>query len=240
VKNLNSIINQSKQLLHIHAPIILTAVGVSGTVTTAFLAARAGNQAANRIGENSPGLNSREQFELTWDLYLPPVITGSVTVAAIVMAAHVSSKRAAAAYSVLALTERTLEEYREKVVEVIGSKKEQTIRDSIAQDRVNANPPSMVVSDAPGVLCCELYTGRYFQSDMESLKKAQNEINAKVLSSLYVSLDEFYYIMGIESTTNSGGIGWDSDKLMSLEFSTVFGPQNRPCLAFEYNYLKSL
>ena len=42
---------------------------------------------------------------------------------------------------------------------------------------------------------------------MESLRKAENEINAKINHERYVSLDEFYELVGLKGTTNSASFG---------------------------------
>ncbi len=75
---------------------------------------------------------------------------------------------------------------------------------------------------------------------METLRKAQNDVNARVVNDMYVTLDEFYDIVGLSHTSNSNNLGWDSTKLMELLFSTVLGEGGEPCLAFEYNYTKPL
>jgi len=237
---LKELLGASKKILHDNSPLILTGIGVSGTVSTAYLSAKAGMAAARRLSNAPTNLSKREKFEETWELYIPPVLSGGITIGAIVLAARVSSKRAAAAYSLLAMSERAFEEYREKVIEVIGGKKEQDVRDRVAQDRVSANPPSLIIDEGSGILCCELFTGRYFKSDMETLRKAQNDINAKIIMNLYVSIDEFYDLVGLDYTSDSSNIGWDSGKLLDLRFSATFGPQSKPCLAFEYNYVKPI
>lgn len=147
----------------------------------------------------------------------------------------------AAAYS---LSERAFSEYKDKVVEKIGERKEQSFRDEVAQDKVlRADKSQQLVLAMPGnVICCELHTMRFFSCDMETLKRAQNEVNAKILNSMGSSatLDDFYDLLGLDHTTNSSHLGWDSDKLMILEITTVLSADNRPCLAFEYNYLKRI
>lgn len=89
------------------------------------------------------------------------------------------------------------------------------------------------------VLCCELFTGRYFPCTMERLKKAQNELNAKLLREDLCTLDEFYYMLGLEYTYSSSEVGWRSDKLMELEFSAIMY-KDKPVLAFNYNYVRQL
>ncbi len=164
-----------------------------------------------------------------------------MTIACIVGTARVSNKRAAAAQAAFVLTERAYSEYRNKVIEEYGERKDQSLRDSIAEDRVKKNtPPSAdILITGPGnVLCCELHTGRYFSSDMETLRKAQNDLNSRLLGHDTCSLDDFYWLVGLNGTSNSGDLGWTSEKLMVLDFSTVLTEDGRPCLAFEYNYIK--
>jgi hypothetical protein len=78
-------------------------------------------------------------------------------------------------------------------------------------------------------------TGRYFNSDMETLRKAENDVNFRLVNELYVPICDFYYLIGLPYTSNSGQIGWTSGKLMNLEFTTTMSEDSRPCLAFEYN-----
>ncbi len=75
---------------------------------------------------------------------------------------------------------------------------------------------------------------------METLKKAQNDINARIINEMYVTLDELYDILGLSYTSNSSELGWNSDKLMELRFSTVMAEGGEPCLAFDYNYTKPI
>lgn len=239
--NLQHMLRKGEKVLWNHSPSILTALGVSGTVSTAYLAAKATWYARGRLEDQSPHLTKREIVEATWDLYIPAVSAGAFTIVCIIGAARINSRRAAAAYSVMAISEKALEEYRDKVVETIGERKEKNIRDAIATDRVEGNPPNHILVAGTGeVLCCELYTGRYFTSDMESLRKAQNDINARLIGQMYASLHDFYYILGLPATTDSGKIGWESDRMLQLEFTTVMSTDNRPCIAFDYNYTKML
>jgi len=97
-----------------------------------------------------------------------------------------------------------------------------------------------LMSGPGNVLCCELHTGRYFISDMESLRRAQNDINAKILKHDYATLDDLYYILGLKTTSTSGNLGWTSGRQLEMSYSTMLTEDNRPCITFEYNYIKPL
>lgn len=241
MSSLGKYATKATQMLNSNAPVILTAFGVSGTITTAYLTGKASYNAAKRLSEEPADLSSREKVELVWDLYVPAGISAVVTVGCIVGASRISAKRAAAAYSLVTLSERAFDEYRDKVVEKLGENKEKAVRDEIAQTKVTSNPAGTVLAIGSGnVLCCELYTMRYFESSMESLRKAQNDINEKLNNHMYAPMDEFYYLVGLTQTSGSGAIGWESDKLMALEFTTTLTPDGKPCLAFGYNYTRPL
>lgn len=222
---------------------ILTALGAAGVCTTAYLAAKAGYKSAELLtkeefvtGEKA---TPKKAFTLTWKNYIPATVSGVGTVACIIGGAKVGAKKTAAAYSLLTVSERAFEEYKEKVIEQVGPKKEQALRDEIAQDRVAANT-SVVVSGSGNILCFESHTGRYFNCDMETLRKAENTINAKILRENEATLSDFYYLVGLPYTSYSSGVGWTTDKILELRFSTVLSEDSRPCISFEYNYVKPL
>lgn len=248
--NVTGLISRAETILRSNSPTILTALGASGTITTAYLAGKASFKAAKRINNEerfSQGklvkepLAKKEAFKLVWKFYIPTVISGATTIGCIVFARKIDSRRTAALTAAYSLSERAFIEYKDKVVETLGERKEQKVRDDIAQDKVRANPPSstLILEGAGGVLVCELFTGRYFKSDMESLKKAENELNGYLLRHTYATLSDFYHIIGLKNTTESSNIGWNADKLMELEFSHALA-EGVPCITFEYNYTKPL
>lgn len=246
---INDVIRQANKYTHKHSPIIMTIIGVAGVATTGYLTATASFKAARAIDadesvggiSDDPVQRFKEQARLTWAFYIPPVTTGVITIGAIAYANRLGSKRTAAAISAYTVTERAFSEYRRKVIEEIGSHKEQVLRDDIVQREVGGfNTETVIISGTGDVVCCELHTRRYFMSSMESLRKAQNDINARVMSEMYVTLDEFYDLIGLRPTAHSGELGWDSDKLLELDFSAAMTDDGRPCIAFDYNYVKPI
>lgn len=233
-----------------NSPEILTALGVSGVITTSYLTSKAAFAAAEVIRKHEelnppsedPKERLKERTKLVWKLYIPAGVSGVVTVSCILGASRVGNSRTTAAVTAYSVTERAFHEYRERVADEIGKGKEQKIRDEIAQDSVTKHPTNreIVIAGSGHVLCYELYTSRYLHSDMETLKKAENKINSIAIRESYVTLDEFYDLVGLDHTSVSDKIGWTADRIMELEFSTVLGRNGEPCLAFDYNYIKPL
>ena len=249
--NLNQLQGTIKRNLKQHSPAILSAIAGLGTVTTAYLAAKAGYESAKLLDvrEELDGISEnkierlKDRTKIVWKLYIPTTISATSTIACIVFANRAGARKAIAAQSALAFSQQLYSEYRDRVIDEFGARKDQSIRDQIAEDRVKLDPPPSndLLMIGPGnVLCCEMFTGRYFGSDMETLRKAQNDLNAKILSQDYATMDDFYYMIGIGSTSKSSQIGWKSNKLMELQFSTVLTDDGRPCLSFDYNYTVAL
>jgi hypothetical protein len=243
--NVTSLIQKTEKILRDNSSSILIAVGVSGTITTAYLAAKASYKLAEEVlahdDEYATGYNytTKVKIKTYWKLYIPTAISGVLTIGCIVGGARLGTKKTAAAYSLLAVSETAFSEYKEKVVEQIGVKKEQSLRDELAQDRVDKTPAVLIVGSG-NVLCFESHTGRYFNSDIETLRKAENTINAKMIREHDASLSDFYYLVGLPYTSYSSSTGWNVDKTMELRFSTVMSEDGRPCISFEYNYVKPL
>jgi hypothetical protein len=246
LKRVNTLIfNNAKK----HSPLILTVAAGVGSIATSYFVARASFKASNLIREdelaNGTIINPKKRVlhrtGLVWKLYIPPALSTVFTVGSMVVATKLGSKKVLAAQVALGASQQKLAEYTEKVVEEFGPRKDTAIKDKIAEDKIKNNPaPSQdVMMTGPGhVLTCELYTGRYFVCDMETLRRAQNTVNDKLLRHDYASLSDFYHLVGLKGTTTSSDIGWSSDKLMELTFTAVMADDGRPCIAFDYNYTK--
>lgn len=228
-----------------NSPAILTASAVVGVFATAYLTGRATIKAIELIREDEavggtagdPLQRLRERAHLTWREFIPPVTIGACTIACVVFANRIEARRTAAALAAFALSEKAFDHYKEKVVEKIGENKERKYRDEIAQERVSREPcleDAILLEDGVSVLCMDLYTGRPFLSDMESLRRAENDINFQVNHNFYASLSDFYERIGLPRTTMSDDFGWNADRLLELEFSHALTPTGKPCLTIDF------
>lgn len=242
-----------KFLVNDNSTTILTGVGVTGTVVTAYLTGRASFKAAQILDEELKtrealyGANTNEfkQKELTlvqkvrytWRLYLPAAAVGTTTITSIIVANKVASKKIAALTIASGISERALQEYKTKVVEKLGERQDQKVRDEIAQDRVTNNPPGsreVILAGTGEVLCYDMHTGRYFQSTIEEIKRAENQTNHELLNFMSASLSSFYDHIGLPSTTYTDTVGWNSNNLIEVTFSTVLSPDQKPCVAIDF------
>lgn len=234
--NLTAFLRKIEKISIDNSPTILTTVGVVGTIGTAVLTHKAATRAERLIEAQSYLPDRKAVIKLVWKEYIPPVAAGAFTVSAIVLANRIGTKRAAAMAAAYTISEKAFEEYRSKVVKHVGANREEKIRDEIAQDRVDRRPVSkeVIIAGSGDVLCFDAYSGRYFNSTMENLKRAMNDINRNVIHQGYASLSDFYEQVGLPATEASEEVGWNADKVLDLEFSTVLSEDGRPGLSFSF------
>jgi hypothetical protein len=239
-------------------PEILTGLGIVGVASTTYLTAVASFRSAAILqaayDEKDPPEERtqrvKEQLKLVWPQFVPPLLSAGATMGFIFSAHRVNTRRTAAAVAAYSLSEKAFSEYKEKIKEEIGEKKLEKLKDEIVEEKVRESysPEKEIervrehtnVISSGDVLCCDLTSMRYFRSDMETLKSAQNKVNARLLNEGYMSIAEFYYEIGVYPAEHTRMLGWESDKLMELEFTSSLTDDNQPCLVFIFNYVKPL
>ena len=239
--SLSSLLKHSGRFISNNSPTILTVIGVTGTLATAYLAGDASFKAARLIDETETHeartLSVNEKIKLTWKLYIPAAATATFTVSAIVGSNRISTRRATSLATAMALSDKAFEEYRQKVLDKMGEKKEQAVRDEIAQDRVDRNPESLstvIINADASVVCYDSYTGRYFMSDMETIRKAANDINQQIIQDHYASLSDFCFLIGLPSTGVTDEVGWNLDKFLEVHFSATITDLGKVCMVIDY------
>lgn len=258
---INDVKTRAQQFMQDNATTILTAGGVVGTVTTAVLAGRAGYKcheiivAAEQehlkqvIATTPPDeevvveidpLSKLDKARLIGVQVIPPVLTGTATIGAIVLANRMSAQKAAALAAAYGLAERNLSEYKEKMQEKLTGPKATNIRDEIQQDRVNENPPKnsqVIVIGSGEVLFYDAFSGRYFKSSVEAVRRAENAVHKEILQSNEAALRSFYDELDLPPVTMDEHLGWNINHPMGIEISAVVTPEEEPCLAIEFTEL---
>ena len=253
--NLTKFIKDTQVLIAKKSPEILTGIGVAGFITTTVLAVRATPKALELINAEKRRKNKDisyldedkritkltpiETIKVAWKPYAPVAIIGVASAACIIGASSVNAKRTAALATAYKLSETALTEYKEKVVETIGEKKEQLVRDKIDKDHIDKDPVSkkeVIITKAGETLCYDSLSGRYFKSDIEEIKRAVNELNSRLLDDTYVSLNEFYDELDLAHTAIGYDIGWNiDDRKIQVNFGSQIAEDGTPCIVISYD-----
>lgn len=244
-----------------NSPAIMSGMAVTGVITTTILAVRATPIAIDNIEyerqlresdwvqrfnsdnaeyANEPvnELSALDYIKLTWKNYIPAAAVGLSTISLIVGAQTVNTRRNTALMTVYSLTENAFKDYKDNVIETLGEKKDQLITNNIAKKRIEKAPPTeediLVADDEGKILCYESLSGRYFKSDKETIRKAMNDVNKILIDNVYVSLNDFYEMLGLDSNALGEQVGWRSEHVMEIIFDAVLTPKGVPCLSIDY------
>jgi hypothetical protein len=241
-ESMTKIIKGIRMTIGKRSPEILTGIGIAGMITTTVLAVKATPKALMLIEdaqyEKGDSLTASEKVKTAWKPYIPSVVTGVASITCLIGASSVNAKRNAALATAYELSKTALTEYKEKVVEEIGEKKEKVIREKINQDHLDKNPVSksnVVITNNGEQLFYDGVSGRYFKSDIETIKAAINKVNRDMVYSNYISLSEFYDELEIEHTSVSDDLGWNLDNgLIEIDFNSRITDDGRSCITLEY------
>lgn len=247
--SLAELAKQAQKFTIDNSPLVLTAIGAAGVITTAVLSVRSGLEAQKILeqhesalrakrsaGNPIPTLDRKEAVRLTWKVFLPPVASTVLTCGAIIGANQIGTRRAAALAAAYTISEKAFDEYREAVIEKIGDKKERAVRDDMAQHRMNNSPigDREIVIVSGKSICFDGMSGRYFESSMEDIKFAINKINNQINNENYASLTDLYHELGLSATQGSDEVGWNIDKLLDIHITTTLTEKGEPALSLDY------
>lgn len=239
------------QKVNKNSPKILTAascIGMTGTIIltakVAPKAKKAWDDKKEEIKERRETLNEEiskpkeifEEVKAVTPYYLPVAIMGGTSIACSVGSYKISAKRITAYASAYEVARQSLVDYKAKTKEVVGEKKEKEIEGAIAADKVKENPPSNeVIMDDGLTLCYDAMSGRYFRSSAEKIRQVVNELNKRLITEMYVSMNDLYYELGIPSTRLGDEMGWNVDDMIEVNFNSILAPNDEPCLVLDYS-----
>ena len=237
-------IKSVERVLTKYSPGILTGIGITGMIGATFMAVKATPKALYLIETKKEEaeveeLASVETIKTCWKCYIPAALTTVVSAACLIGASTVSAKRNAALATAYSISEAALREYQEKVVEVIGEKKEKAVRDAVAKDQIERDPVTksevVIIDSNSNTLCYEPLSGRYFKSTIDKIKKAEIKLDRQMIQEMYVSLNDFYWEIGLDGTDLGDKMGWNLSKgYMDLSFSSQLADDGTPCAVIVY------
>lgn len=224
-----------------HSPEILTGLGVIGMIATTVTAVSATPKALELIEENKDEnghISKKDVVKVAWKQYVPSVLIGTVSIACIVGSNKISIHRSALLAAACSISEEKLKEYKNKVVDVFGEKKEkEKVYESIIQDKIDESPiPKCEPNKSDDILFYDVWSGRYFYSDRNRIDRAINELNSIFLQSDQVCLNDFYDSINLDRNQFGYICGWNREttKLIEIRYSSHIAKDGNPCLAVDF------
>lgn len=238
---MNKFLSNVSKVVSEHIPEILTGLGITGFVCGTVYAIKVSNKAKKDIDISE---TRKEKVKKIAKYYAPVAAIDIVSATCIIAARRVDCRRNAVLATAYTACEAALKEYEDKVIETIGEKKSEDIRRSIVEDHMKQNPvqnTEVIVTGSGDTLCYDDYTGRYFKSSKDKLIRIENELNRRMRDEITITLNDFYYEVGLPEVERGNDFGWDIDKeYVHLAFSSHLNEEGMPCLSVSYNVIPLL
>ena len=222
-----------------HSSEILTGLGITGMAGAIVMTVPATAKALQLIDE-SEAKTTKEKIKAAWKCYIPPAITACVSAACIIGASRNSMKRNAALATAYSLSESAFRDYKEKVVETLGKEADDKVTEAVAEKHIRENPvenKEIVITGNGEVLCYDSISGRYFESTTNDIDRAVNYLNRQMLLDMYVSSNDFYYEIGLDSSSVGDEIGWNiGHGYIEVYYTSHVTEDGRPCIVVNHRY----
>lgn len=241
--NLQKIVRDFQKVTIKRTPEILTGFGITGMVMAVGFSIAATPKALKKIEkkkveEDKESLTKTEVVKTCWKCYIPTATSVTLSTACLLGAHSVHARRTAAITAAYKISESALSEYKEKVIETIGEKKEREVRDKIAKDRIDRDPVGnheVIITGKGDTMCYDTWSKRYFKSDLEKIRRAVNELNRQMINEMYVSLNDFYDEIGLSHSDLGYKMGWNLDKgFIDIHPSAQLDENDEPCIAITF------
>ena len=243
MKSINATVDSMIKGVKKHSPVILTAIGITGMFSSVILAIKATPKALKlienkKIDEKKEKLTVIETVKTAGKCYIPVAVTSLSSAACLIGATYVNLKRNAVLATICAMTESAMKEYSETVLETIGEKKEQLVRDNLAKKQIERNPVSnseVILTEKGNTLFRDSISGRYFKSDLDKIEKIKYKLNNEILTEGYVSLNDYYYEIGLGPTDIGDVLGWGvGTGQIDLTHSAQITETGEPCIVIDH------
>lgn len=214
---MQKVCNKSRVFLDKNGATILTCVGAAGVVVTTVLAIKATTKASELLDqaeeEKGEELTNIEVIKVVSPVYIPTAVTGAATIACMFGANVLNKRKQASLVSAYALLDASFKDYKSKVIELYGKDADEKVRSEIAKDHYDGEGNNV---EGDELLFYDQFSGRYFESTMANVIKAEYDLNRQMAINNGAYLNEFYEFLGIDTIKSGNELGWSTGILESM------------------------
>lgn len=216
-----------------YSPVALSCAASVGVIVTVVTAIKATPKAVELVKADSRknhngdpyAYTRKEAFMSAWKCYIPTAAFGLSTIACIMGANALNSRKQAALTSAYALINQSYKEYKDKLKELYGEEAHNAIVDSIVSEK--CKDVFLYASDWAGYSCLDFgedtaaypeivrtfydsFSQRYFETTISKVIQAEYHLNRNFMFKGVIPLNDFYKFLGLEKTEFGETVGWSS------------------------------
>lgn len=240
------LINAFKDATVKHSPEILVAVGIASMVSATVFAIQDTPKVMKLIAEKeetqTEPLEIEDKIKIVVPGYLRTIVASGVGVACIIGASSIRLHRNAVLTAAYTMSETALKNYTKKAEEIVGKEKADEIREKAQADAqlavpqpVKAKSNDIVIIDDDCIKCYDSLTGRYFPSNKNLIEKAVNEMNRLMRDECFMSENDWFNMIGLDSVLLGDDLGWSIDTgYLDISYSSRLDEKGNPALVVGY------
>lgn len=222
---------------------ILLGLGITGFITAGVMMIPATLKTKSCIDEKEDELDRElTKMEIVKEAaphFVPPIGIAVASTACLIGSHSVDMRRNAALATAYSVTKTSLEEWQNRTEEVVGPEKTEEIRGKVDESNLHKNPvcdENVILTSGGNYLCFDTYTGRYFRSDRNAIKHAENIINRVMIDEMSVSLNTFYAELGLPAVRMGDELGWsmEDQRYVEAHISSMVADNGEPCLVISF------
>lgn len=233
-----------------HSPLILIGAAAIGAVSSCVMAVKATTKAEELLAEEKEAiaeqdgisaeeveLTPRQIFRICWKLYVAPTVCLLLSIIFMFMSLKISNSRNLALAGLYATAQDTMRRYEDKVIETVGESGNEKIKAEVRKQRLKDFPVPDGQDLVPGedlYLCMDEPTSRYWVCNKDSIYRARDMINEAVKHCMYISLNEFYDLVGLARCGLGDETGWTAEEPMELSVLPGIASNGHPCYCVNY------
>lgn len=206
-----------------HGPSILAGLGVAGFIGAVVMAAKAAPKANDILEEMPKDSSLMDKARAVAPNYIPTVGMMLISTSCIMMSTRMLRHRYAALLALYSVGERAMEKWQDATLKEVGPKKMDKIKDRVIDPNEDPRPiPAPILIEEGGAIFKDSWSGRYFPLDsINTVRTVVNDLNEKILRGEWVSLNDFYYELGLEAVQEGDDVGWVSYRsLIDISFGS--------------------
>lgn len=156
------------------------------------------------------------------------------------MAHGIDIRRQAIWAGIATTAQEALRDYQQKTKQLLGEKTDKEIKEALAQDKVDKNPPPADYAPSDGDIDrWWIIKGQYFRSTYVKIKDAMNRANWELLQNMYLSESELFWLLDPEKNWlkpdyDSDQKGFTVDEMLVLDIDWTETPEHQPIGVIKY------
>lgn len=239
----NIILKKTVAFFKKHSTVISTGLIISGLTATVMCAIKDTPKAEMIINdatkEKGEELTKIEKTKLYAKSYWRTIALGAATILLVVGSQVLKDKSYASLATAYTIAEKKVMDYKDAVKEAVGEKKSEEINELLTKKQLEekrSKDTKIYDTNSGNTLFFDTWSGREFKSNMESVRKAINDINRMMLEDGYVSVGELYWKLNLPDSEMGNNHGWNSyaNKNVDVIWGSMVTEDGVPCITMRF------